>query len=512
MPADTPASRRHVSIVVVSVLSALTLAAFDQTVMATALPAIVGDLGGLSDLPLAVTAYLVASTSSTPLFGRASDLWGAKRMLHVAIALFVCGSLCCAIAQDATALIAARAIQGVGGGGLVATAQIVVGSIVPPRERGRYVPWFTSIYLIASALGPIVGGLIVDHLSWRWIFLINVPVGLIAFAITQRILRLPPVPKARGLDLAGGGLLVLTVGCLVLGTSWGGTRHPWTSPTIVGLGVACVVAAAAFVVRERSTSTPILPFALLRDRTIGLACLASLLLGVTMFGSIFYMPVLFQVVTGASTSSAGLLLAPFMVGMIVGSGGSGRRVTRHGHYRRFLLAGPVLCAGACALIATVDQTTPTALPLVFAGVLGAGFGMMTQLLVVAAQNMAPDGQLGTVTSTVTLSRLLGGAIGTSIFGAIINNRLDASLSGARAADGQPLGRAVLGGGPEAIRGLAGDARDAVVHAFVLAQHAAFRFAVPVMVLCLLAVVVMRATPLRRDSAAAAAEPADPGLG
>ena len=311
----------------------LFLSALDQTIVATALPTIVGDLGGLDQISWVVTAYLLSSTVSVPLFGKISDLYGRKVMLQVTIAIFVLGSVLAGIAQSMLQLILARGVQGVGGGGIMAMTFTILGDILSPRERGKYVGYFTGVFASASVIGPLVGGFFVDHVSWRWVFLINLPLGAIAMAVAARYLHIPRTVRHHSIDLLGAFLLTVSVTSVLLASAWGGQEYAWGSPQIIGLFTIGVVLAVAFLVQERRAQEPILPLRLFGDRVFTVSVTLSALLGSVMIGASTFLPLFLQVVTGASATSSGLLLIPMMAGVVIGSNVAGRLVHRTGRYK-----------------------------------------------------------------------------------------------------------------------------------------------------------------------------------
>ena len=330
---EAPPTGRSLRLVMGALMLCLFLSALDQTIVATALPTIVGDLGGLDQISWVVTAYLLSSTVSVPLFGKISDLYGRKLMLQVTIAIFLLGSVLAGFAQSMPQLILARGVQGVGGGGIMAMTFTILGDILSPRERGKYVGYFTGVFASASVIGPLVGGFFVDHVSWRWVFLINLPLGAIAMVVAARYLHIRKTVRPHSIDLLGALLLTVSVTSVLLASSWGGQEYAWGSPQIVGLFVIGVVLAVAFVLQERRAQEPILPLRLFRDRVFTVCVTLSALLGSVMIGASTFLPLFLQVVTGASATSSGLLLIPMMAGVVIGSNVCGRLVHRTGRYK-----------------------------------------------------------------------------------------------------------------------------------------------------------------------------------
>ena len=352
----------------------LFLSALDQTIVATALPTIVGDLGGLDQISWVVTAYLLSSTVSVPLFGKISDLYGRKVMLQATIAIFLLGSVLAGVAQSMPQLILARGVQGVGGGGIMAMTFTILGDILSPRERGKYVGYFTGVFASASVIGPLVGGFFVDHVSWRWVFLINLPLGALAMAVAARYLHIPKTVRHHSIDLLGALLLTVSVTSVLLASSWGGQEYAWGSPQIIGLFTIGIVLAVAFLVQERRAQEPILPLRLFSDRVFTVSVTLSALLGSVMIGASTFLPLFLQVVTGASATSSGLLLIPMMAGVVVGSNIAGRLVHRTGRYKAYPIIGIALALVGLVLLSTIETTTTRLFISVGMGIVGVGIG------------------------------------------------------------------------------------------------------------------------------------------
>jgi len=394
------------------------LAALDQTIVSTALPTIVGEFGGLAHLSWIITAYLLATTIVMPLYGKLGDLYGRKVVLQSAIVIFLIGSALCGLSRSMGELIVWRALQGLGGGGLMVTAMAAIGDIVAPRERGRYQGLVGGVFGVATVIGPLIGGFFVEHLTWRWIFYVNLPLGLvslvvIAFAFTAPAARLRP-----SIDFGGAVLLAVALLALVLFTSLGGHTLAWSSAPVVALLAVSLAALAGFVAVERRAAQPILPLSLFRNRTFVVACAVGFIVGVAMFGSVTYMPVYLQVVKGVSPSAAGLQLTPMMGGVLVTSIASGQIITRIGRYRMFPIAGTGLMTIGLGLLATLGTASSTWAASAYMLVLGLGLGMVMQVLVLAVQNAVDYRELGVATSGATLFRGIGGSIGVALFGAI----------------------------------------------------------------------------------------------
>jgi EmrB/QacA subfamily drug resistance transporter len=406
-----------------AIVAAMLPAVLDQTILATALPTIAGDLGRLTDLSWVVTAYVVTATASTPLWGKLGDRHGRKRLLEIALAAFVTSSALCGIAQDMTELIVMRGIQGIAAGGLMTLAMASIGDLVSPRERGRYQGYIAATFAAATVLGPLVGGLLVESVGWRWVFYVNLPVGLIALAGLQ--LRLPAGTDerpTRPLDVLGAALLAAATSAFMLVCVLGGDRYAWDSPAILGLIGVTVALAGALIVRERRAADPIVPVALLRTRSVAVASTALFLGTAALFSVTVFVPLFLQTATGASPTQAGLLLAPMMLGTTLSTMLSGRFIARTGRYKRFPIAGLALMAGALVLLAALagdPSRTATGLGLI---VFGLGFGMVTQVLVVAVQNSVDRRELGVATAATGFFRALGGAVGAATLGAVFAAR------------------------------------------------------------------------------------------
>jgi EmrB/QacA subfamily drug resistance transporter len=486
---DEALTHRRVLIVFSGLMLGMLLAALDATIVATALPTIVGDLGGLDSLSWVVTAYLLAQTVSTPLYGKFGDLFGRKTLFQAAIVVFLVGSVLCGIAGSLGQLIVFRALQGLGAGGLVVLAQAIIADVVSPRERGRYQGYFGATFGAAMLVGPLLGGVLTDHLSWRWVFYVNVPVGIIALLVTSA--TLPANQRRHGvtIDWAGTLLLSVAISLLVLLTTWGGTEYAWGSTVIVGLGVAVAALAAALVWVEGRVPEPALPLRLFRVRTISVACAVSFVVGIAMYGSTTYLPTFLQIANGASASNSGLLLVPLMIGLVGASMVAGQVVTRTGRYRFFPIVGMAVASVGMLLLASLGTDSSRLESTAYMAVLGIGLGMVMQIMVLASQNEADAGDLGVATSTINFFRSVGGSVGVAVFGSLVASRLTHLLGSAEA----------LGITPEQLHRMPVAERAATASAFADAITGVFVLGVPVLVLGFLLTWLLRETALRTTS-------------
>jgi EmrB/QacA subfamily drug resistance transporter len=484
---------QHVRLIFSALLLVLLLASLDQTIVSTALPTIVGELHGIEHLSWVVTAYLLASTVAGPLYGKLGDLYGRKGLLQVAILIFLGGSVLCGIAQDMPELIVFRAIQGLGGGGLMVTTMAVVGDIIPPRERGRYQGYFGGVFGVSTVVGPLLGGFFVDHLSWRWIFYVNLPIGALALFVIATAFHARADHVRHSVDYVGAALLAAALSSIVLFTSLGGTTYAWGSPAIVTLIVLGIVLTAVFVAAERRAAEPILPLALFANLLVTVPSILLFIVGLPLFGAVAYLPLSLQIVKGHSPTGSGLQMTPMMAGVLVSSIASGQLITRFGRYKPFPVAGTLVMTIALFLLSRLDVGTSTWLASFYMLILGLGLGMVMQVLVLAVQNAVPYEHLGVATSGSTLFRQVGGSIGVSLFGAIFANLLVTNL-----AERLPKGAHVPSvADPATVKALPPDVHSAFVGAFAASLRPVFLVAAAIGFTSFLFTWLLREVPLRK---------------
>ncbi|MGW1914226.1 DHA2 family efflux MFS transporter permease subunit [Streptomyces sp. NPDC002076] len=467
-----------------ALLLGLLLAALDQTIVSTALPTIVSDLGGLEHLSWVVTAYLLASTAATPLWGKLGDQYGRKRLFQTAIVIFLIGSALCGMAQNMGELIGFRALQGLGGGGLMVLSMAIVGDLVPPRERGRYQGLFGAVFGATSVLGPLLGGLLTQHLSWRWVFYVNLPVGVVALAVIATALHIPRRTEHHVIDYLGTLLIASVATCLVLVASLGGTTWPWASAQIIGLAVLGVLLAVAFVAAERRAAEPVLPLKLFGIRTFSLAAVISFIVGFAMFGAMTYLPTFLQVVHGISPTLSGVYMLPMVVGLLLSSTISGQIVSRTGRWKVFPVTGTAVTAIGLLLLHRLDEHSPTAGMSACFFVFGLGLGLVMQVLVLIVQNAVSYEDLGVATSGATFFRSIGASFGVAIFGTVFAGRLGDKLAAAFRGVSLPPGASAnaLKSDPRGIAALPPTLRPAALHAYASAITDVFLYAAPVALL------------------------------
>jgi len=489
--------RPRIKLIFGALMLVLLLASLDQTIVSTALPTIVGDLGGISHLSWVVTAYLLASTVVGPLYGKLGDLYGRKNVLQIAIVLFLIGSALCGLAQNMTELIAFRALQGLGGGGLIVTTIAVIGDIIPPRDRGRYQGFFGGVFGVSTVIGPLLGGWFVDNLSWRWIFYINLPVGILAFAVIGAVFHSRTEHVAHKIDYLGAAVLAGGLSAIVLFTSLGGTTYAWSSAEIISMLVIGVVLLALFPFVENRAAEPILPMALFRNSVFTVTSIVGFIVGFALFGSVTYVPLYLQIVKGHSPTVSGLQMTPMMGGVLVTSIASGALISRRGRYRVFPIVGTAIMTVGVLLLATLHVGTPTWKAAIYLLIVGLGIGMVMQVLVLAVQNAVDYKYLGVATSGSVLFRQVGGSIGVSVFGAIFANRLAHELA-SRLPRGVHVPKAA---NPAIVRNLPAELHQPYVASFAAALKPVFIAAGAVSALAFVLAWLLKEVPLRKTASA-----------
>ncbi|HLZ38223.1 MAG TPA: MDR family MFS transporter [Mycobacteriales bacterium] len=511
-PGSEPAylSHRQILVAMIGIMAGMLLAALDQSIVGTALPRIVSELGGLDKLAWVVTAYLLTSTAATPLWGKISDLYGRRLIFQVAIGIFLLGSMLAGLARNMPELIGARAIQGIGGGGLMSVALAIIGDIIPPRERGRYQGYFGAVFGVSSVAGPLLGGFFTDGPGWRWIFYINVPIGAAALVVTSAVLKMPVVRRQHRIDYLGASLIVGGVAALLLYLDWAGKQYGWTAPFPVALLVAAGALAILFVLVELRAAEPIIPMRLFRNSIVTISNSYAFLAGVAMFGTIIFLPIYLQAVQGMSPTASGLAMVPAVVGIFVTSIVSGRLITSTGRYKIFPILGAAVLVVGLLLLSRLSVDTPFWRIALYEVVFGAGLGMTMQTVAVAVQNAVEFRDMGSATSTLTFFRQMGGAIGAAAFGAVLSTRLAHHLGEQLAGAPPAAGARVDTNNVQAIQHLAEPIKTRVLEAFSAALDDVFLVAVPCIVVAFVVALFLREEPLRGHTRAPDSEPVSPG--
>ncbi|MEU9580816.1 MDR family MFS transporter [Streptomyces chilikensis] len=488
----------NVMVSIGALLLGMLLAALDQTIVSTALPTIVSELGGLEHLSWVVTAYMLAATAATPLWGKLGDQYGRKRLFETAIVIFLAGSALCGMAQDMPQLIGFRALQGLGGGGLMVLAMAIVGDLVPPRERGRYQGLFGAVFGATSVLGPLLGGLFTQHLSWRWVFYVNLPLGIVALGVIAAVMHIPRRREKHRIDYLGTLLIASVATCLVLVTSLGGTTWPWGSWQVVTLAVLGAVLAVAFVAVERRAAEPVLPLKLFAVRTFSLTAVISFIVGFAMFGAMTYLPTFLQVVHGISPTMSGVYMLPMVAGLLLASTVSGQVVSRTGRWKVFPVAGTLITAIGLVLLHQLDATSSTWTMGAYFFVFGTGLGLVIQVLVLIVQNAVSYRDLGVATSGATFFRSIGASFGVAVFGTVFAGRLGDKLADAFGGVRLPPGVTVDGlqSDSRTIAALPAPLRARALGAYSDAITDVFLYAAPVAALAFLLALALREDRLR----------------
>ena len=484
-------SRRQVLTVLGGLMVGLLLSSLDTTIVATALPTIAGRLGGLEHIAWVATAYLLASTSATPIIGKLSDLYGRRRLFQVSIVIFLIGSLLCAVAQTFVQLVVFRGIQGIGGGGLMAMAFIIIGDLIPPRDRGRYTGFFTSVFALSSIIGPLIGGFFVDNLTWRWIFTVNLPIGIVALFVTNRALRIPQVKRDHRIDWQGAVMMVTSVMLLILAATWGGHEYAWSSTVIRLMIVGGLAVLGVFIWWERRVPEPIVPMRLFANPVVATSMIALVFMGSLLYSTDSFLPLFMQSVTGASATKSGLLLMPLMIGVTIGSVGSGRLVSIWGRYKIFPVVGLGFAFVAVLLFTRLAVDTQRWYVSAVQVVMGLGIGMTMPTTTTAVQNAVDGRDIGVASALAQFMRSFGGACGLAGYGAVFASRISSRLS-------PQLAKSVED--PKGIAQLAPDVRRQVVSAIASGVRGVYVFALPAIAIAWVAMLFLREVPLRRTAA------------
>lgn len=499
---ETYLSHRQILVILGGLMTGMFLAALDQSIVGTALPKITSDLNGLNKLSWVVTAYLLTSTAATPLWGKISDLYGRRPIFQAAIVTFLVGSLLCGFARNIEELIAFRALQGIGGGGLMALAFATLGDVIPPRERGKYMGYMGAVFGTSSVLGPVLGGWLADGPGWEWIFWLNVPIGAVALVVTSYALKLPHTRREHTIDWLGAGVLVAGVSSLLLYLAWAGPDHGWTSSLGLALLAGAIVGTALFIFIELRAKEPIIPMELFNNSIFTTTNAMAVTIGLAMFGAIIFIPLYLQVVMDMSPTESGLAMLPMVLGIFSTSIPSGNWVTKTGRYRPMPIASTIVVVAALTVLSLLKADSSYWLAAIGLYVFGAGLGFSMQLLTVIVQNAVEPRNMGIATSTITFFRTLGGTIGAALFGAVLNTRLAHHL-----AENLGTGKApsVDTNDVSAINGLPEPLKSQVIDAFASALHDVFISAIPIMIVAFVISLFIKEIPLRTRSAPAPAE-------
>ncbi|GAA3905838.1 MDR family MFS transporter [Microbacterium invictum] len=489
-------TRRGIILLFIGLILAMLLASLSQTVLSAAMPTMVGELGGVDQMLWVMTAYILASTIMMPIYGKMSDLIGRKTPLIAAILLFIAGSVIGALAPDMGVLIAARVVQGLGGGGLIILSQAIIADVVPARERGKYMGIMGAVFAVSSVAGPLLGGWLTEQVDWRWTFWMNVPLGIVALIAAITLLHLPKGTSRPKIDVFGMMTLAGATASLILVASWGGNDYAWNSPVILGLIAATIVLSVLFVFAERRAAEPIIPPALFRDRNFNLATFGGLLVGVTMFGVIGYLPTHLQMTFGADATVAGLLMVPMMGAMLLSSLGTGWLVSRYGRYKWMPIAGAAALAIALVLLGTITPETPLWQFCCYIAVMGMGLGANMQILVLIVQNSFPGRMVGTATAANNFFRQIGASLGSAVIGSLFTVRL-ISILGERLPEGAAAQVGDIGSlTPHSLLDLPDELHSILVHGYNDALTPLFLWMAPLAIIGLILFCFIREVPLK----------------
>jgi len=488
--------KRRIGLIFVGLITAMLLAALDQTIFSTALPTVVGELNGVDHMLWVTTAYILAATIMMPVYGKLGDLIGRKPLFMIAISLFMLGSVVGALSQGMTELIVGRAIQGLGGGGLMILSQAIIADVVPARQRGRYMGVMGGVFALASVAGPLLGGWFTESIGWQWCLWINIPLGILALVSATLFLKLPRHDRGGAkIDVAGMVLLAIASAALVLASSWGGHTYPWASWQIIGLFSLAVLSGVAFVLVERAADEPVMPLHLFHRRNFVLTTTAGLLTGILMFGTLAYMPTYLQMVAGVSATQAGLLMIPMMGAMLPTSIIAGNLVSRTGRYKAFPVVGAVLLGVAMVLLSTMSWTQPIWVTCIYLAVMGVGLGLTMQILVLIVQNTFPLRMVGTATAANNYFRQIGASLGAAVVGSMFTDRLIDLLGERMPADAVVDPGAFNSLTPEAVADLPQQAHDIVVSSYNDALTPVFLLLLPLAIISLVLLLFVKEVPL-----------------
>lgn len=492
----TVSDHRSILLVFAGLMLTMLLASLDQTIFSTALPTIVGELNGVSEMLWVITIYILASTIMLPIYGKLGDLMGRKGLFIGAISVFILGSIVGGFAQDMTWLIIGRGVQGLGGGGLMLLSQAIIADVVPARERGRYMGIMGGVFALSSVAGPLLGGWFTDGIGWRWGLWMNIPLGILAIISAIFFLRLPAHPRQKArVDVAGMALLGITSTLLVLVSTWGGTKYDWGSPQIIGMGAGTLIAAAAFIWVEHKAEHPIMSLHLFKDRNFNLTTAAGLITGIAMFGTLAYLPTFLQMVTGANATQAGFLMIPMMAGLLVTSIVSGQLVSKTGRYKWLPITGMFIVAGALVLLSTMTATMPVYLICVYLAIMGIGLGTCMQILVLIVQNQFPNSQVGMATASNNYFRQIGASLGSAVVGSLFAHRLAQILTERMSAGGTGTQGSINSLTPAIVRQLPEQVRSVIIGAYSDALTPIFVYMVPLLLLAGILLCFVKEIPL-----------------